>query len=37
MGRKNAYAFDGLMDDVRIYNRALTEDEVFAVASGAGQ
>ncbi|NSW54921.1 MAG: LamG domain-containing protein [Armatimonadetes bacterium] len=37
VGRKNAYAFDGLMDDVRIYNRALTEDEVFAVASGADQ
>lgn len=37
MGRKNAYAFDGLMDDVRIYSQALTEDQVFAVASGFGK
>ncbi|HJN14495.1 MAG TPA: LamG domain-containing protein [Armatimonadota bacterium] len=32
IGRKNAYAFDGLIDDVRIYDGALTEDEVFTAA-----
>jgi len=36
LGRKNAYAFDGLMDDIRIYKGALTEDQVFEVASRIG-
>lgn len=29
------YSFDGLIDDVRIYNRALTAGEVAAIAGGA--
>jgi hypothetical protein len=32
VGRKNAYAFDGLMDDVKVFGRAMTEDEVFAAS-----
>jgi hypothetical protein len=28
------YGFDGLIDDVRVYNRALTPDEVTTVAAG---
>jgi len=37
MGRKNAYAFDGLLDEVRIFDRALTEDEVFVEAAQVGK
>jgi len=32
IGRKDAYAFDGLMDDVKIFDHALTEAEIFAEA-----
>jgi hypothetical protein len=32
IGRKNAYAFDGLLDDVKVFNRVLTEQEIFAEA-----
>ena len=32
IGRKDAYAFDGLIDDVKIFEGALNEDEVFAQA-----
>ena len=32
IGRKNAYAFDGLLDDVKVFNRVLTEAEIFAEA-----
>lgn len=32
IGRKNAYAFDGLLDDLKVFGRALTADEVFAEA-----
>ena len=32
IGRKNAYAFDGLLDDVKVFNRVLTEPEIFAEA-----
>jgi hypothetical protein len=32
IGRKNAYAFDGLLDDVKVFGRALTAEEVFAEA-----
>ena len=35
IGRKNAYAFDGAIDDVRIYSTCLAEDDVFAAASSA--
>ena len=31
-GRKNAYAMDGALDEVKVFDRALTEDEVFAAA-----
>ena len=33
IGRKDAYPMDGLIDDVRIYSRALTADEIVAAAS----
>ncbi len=33
IGRKNAYAFDGLIDEVVLLDTALTEDEIFAWAS----
>ncbi len=33
IGRKNAYPMDGLIDDVRIYGRALSADEIVAAAS----
>jgi hypothetical protein len=29
-------AWDGLLDDIRVYNHALTEDELLAVMEGAG-
>jgi len=32
IGRKNAYAFDGLLDDVKVFGRALTTEEIFAEA-----
>jgi len=32
IGRKDAYAFDGLLDDIKVFDRALTEDEVFGEA-----
>ncbi|MBC7286908.1 MAG: LamG domain-containing protein [Armatimonadetes bacterium] len=32
VGRKNAYPMDGLIDEVRIYNRALTVEEILAAA-----
>jgi len=35
IGRKNAYAFDGGIDDVRIYSLCLSEDDVFAAAANA--
>lgn len=31
-GRKNAYPYQGLLDEVKVFTRALTEDEVFAEA-----
>jgi hypothetical protein len=30
VGRKNAYAFDGLLDDVKVFSRPLTVEEIFA-------
>jgi len=33
LGRKDAYAFDGLLDDIKIFDRALTEEEVLAEAA----
>jgi len=35
IGRKNAYAMDGLMDDVKLFGRALTEDEILRQATAA--
>jgi len=35
MGRKNAYAFTGLLDDVRVFKGALTQEQVFEQASQA--
>jgi len=35
IGRKNAYAFDGAIDDIRIYSTCLSGDDVFAAASSA--
>lgn len=32
MGRKNAYAFDGLLDELKVFDRFLAEEEVFAEA-----
>lgn len=32
IGRKNAYAFDGAMDDVRIYNDCLSVEEILIAA-----
>jgi len=32
IGRKNAYAFDGLLDDVKVFSRVLNEGEIFAEA-----
>jgi len=29
VGRKNAYAFDGLLDDVKVFDRPLTEKTIF--------
>lgn len=31
-GRKNAYAMDGALDEVKVFDRALSEEEVFAAA-----
>lgn len=36
IGRKNAYAFDGLLDDIMVFDRFLDEDEVFRAASRSG-
>ena len=33
IGRKDAYAFDGLLDDVKVFNRVLNEGEIFAEAA----
>lgn len=33
VGRKNAYAFDGLLDDIKIFDRALSEEEMFEEAT----
>ena len=32
VGRKNAYAFEGNIDEVKVYDRALTAEEIFAAA-----
>lgn len=32
VGRKNAYAFDGLIDELKVFDRALTPDEIFSAA-----
>jgi len=32
IGRKNAYAFDGLLDDVKVFSRVLNDGEIFAEA-----
>ena len=32
IGRKNAYAFDGLLDDIKIFDHALSEDAIFSEA-----
>ncbi|MEA3403673.1 MAG: LamG domain-containing protein [Armatimonadota bacterium] len=32
VGRKNAYAFDGEIDELRIYDRALSAEEIFEAA-----
>jgi len=33
IGRKNAYAFDGGMDELRVYGSVLTAEEIFAAAT----
>jgi hypothetical protein len=33
IGRKNAYAFDGSLDDIKVFDRALSEQEVFEEAA----
>ncbi len=33
VGRKNAYAFDGIVDELKVFDTALTEDEIFAEAT----
>ena len=33
IGRKNAYAFSGCLDDIRIYTRCLNAGEIFAAAA----
>ena len=32
-GTKKPYAFDGLLDEVRVYDTALTEDEIVRAAA----
>jgi hypothetical protein len=32
IGRKNAYAFDGAIDEVKIYDRVLAPEQIFAAA-----
>ena len=32
IGRKNAYAFDGLIDELKVFDTMLTENEIFAEA-----
>ncbi len=32
VGRKNAYAFEGMIDELRVYDRALTAEEIFLAA-----
>jgi hypothetical protein len=32
IGRKNAYAFEGAIDEVRVYDEALTEEQIFSAA-----
>jgi hypothetical protein len=32
IGRKNAYAFDGMIDELKVFGAALSEEEVFAEA-----
>ena len=34
IGRKNAYAFDGLVDDIMVFDRFLDAEEVFRAAAG---
>ncbi|MGI5817595.1 MAG: LamG domain-containing protein [Armatimonadota bacterium] len=34
VGRKNAYAFDGALDELKVFDRALTADEIFTAAVG---
>ncbi len=33
IGRKNAYALDGVVDEIRIFDTALSEEEIFAAAT----
>jgi len=33
IGRKNAYAFDGLMDEVKVFGSVLTAEEIYAEAA----
>ncbi len=33
VGRKNAYAMDGVLDEVKAFDRALTEEEILAAAT----
>jgi hypothetical protein len=32
VGRKDAYPMDGALDEVKVFDRALTADEIFAAA-----
>ncbi|MFO7948541.1 MAG: LamG domain-containing protein [Armatimonadota bacterium] len=33
IGRKNAYPFDGAIDELKVYDEALTSDQIFAAAT----
>ena len=35
IGRRNAYAFDGALDDIRIHSRCLSEGEILDAACAA--
>ena len=32
IGRKNAYAFEGAIDELKVFDRVLSRDEIFAAA-----
>lgn len=34
LGRRNAYAFDGALDEIRVYDHCLTPGEILAAATG---